>query len=284
MSKLENYKIKKCVGATELTMLYLAQHKYLGSDLIIEASAYGHDKDLEQRLKYLAQLLGKLNHNKILPIVDAFEDKEKLYLIFSWQEQMNDLSSILKSEKKLSLDRSLKLTLDICDILGYLQNQKIVHQNLQPSNILITENSLFLGGFILANSLEKPFQGTICKLDEARYASPEWVLKKPLCFEQDIWGLGVCMYQMLSGKLPFEGDADKSTGQYIIEGKFEPLKELVPDIPDSINDLIIRLFSLKKEERPAIDEIKEIVAGELYKKPIANAFVAMPFHPQLIRK
>ena len=143
MSKLENYKIKKCVGATELTMLYLAQHKYLGSDLIIEASAYGHDKDLEQRLKYLAQLLGKLNHNKILPIVDAFEDKEKLYLIFSWQEQMNDLSSILKSEKKLSLDRSLKLTLDICDILGYLQNQKIVHQNLQPSNILITENSLF---------------------------------------------------------------------------------------------------------------------------------------------
>ncbi len=283
MKKLGNYEIVKCIGATELTMLYLAQHRYLGKDLVIEASPVENDGELQQRLKFMAQLLGKLKHPKILTIVDAFEDGKMMYLVFEWSLEWQSLEQILRREERLDLDSSLKLSLEACQVLAFLHDQGVVHQNLQPQNFLLGENSFCIGGFTLANTLENPFTGGRQKLGDSRYASPEWFLREPVCKEQDIWGLGVCLYRMLSGKFPFEGDANKEVGEYVIEGNFKALSEILPGVPKCIEEIIHRMLSRKKEDRPSLKEIISTLEGQLYMTPVANAFIAMPFHPHFNR-
>ena len=283
MKKLGNYELGRCFGATELTMLYEARHIYLGKDLVIEASPAENDADLQSRLKFLARLLGNLRHPKILQIVDAFEDGKMMYLVFEWDKEIENLWMVLKKEKKLTVDRALNLFLEACNVIHYLHHNQVVHQNLQLINFLLAKNRFYLGGYTLANSLENPFAEDRRKLGDARYASPEWFLRDPICKEQDIWSLGVCLYYMLSGQFPFEGDEEKEVGEYVVEGKCTPLQELVPELPDAIATLVHRMLSREKSLRPDIGQIIEAVEGQLYLTPVASAFIAMPFHPQFNR-
>lgn len=227
--------------------------------------------------------MGNLKHPKILSIVDAFEDGKMMYLVFEWSLDWQSLEQILRRKEKLALDETLKLSLEACQVLTFLHEKGVVHQDFQPQNFLLGENSFFVGGFNLANTLENPFLGNRQKLGDSRYASPEWFLRENVCPEQDIWSLGVCMYRMLSGKFPFEGDAQKEVGEYVLEGKFRALSEVAPGTPQCIQDIVHQMLKTKKQERPSLKEIMEILEGQLYMTPVANAFIAMPFHPHFNR-
>ncbi len=283
MKKLGHYEIIKVIGATELTMLYLARHIYLDKYVIVESSPMADNELLQKRLKFLAQLLGKLHHPKILPIVDSFEDGQMMYLVFEWSEDFKSLEAIIKQKNHFSLDEVLQFSLDVGYVLNYLHHNGVVHQNLQLTNILIGQNTFYLGGFILANTVQNPFDELRQRLDDARYAAPEWFLREPLCFEQDIWALGVCIYRMLSGKFPFEGDMEKEVGEYVVAGKCKPLGEIMSGLPENVVNLIHRMLSINKAERPSLTEVITTLEGQLYMTPLASAFLAMPFHQQFNR-
>ncbi len=293
MPKIGHYEIIRMMGVTELTMLYLGRHIYLNNPVILEASPTSDNQNIENRLKFLAQLLSRLRHPQILRITDAFEDSKNMYLVFEWSEDLHSLETILKKQESMQLDEILKISLEISNVLNYLQHQGVVHQNIQPCNILLGQNTFYLGGFNLANTIEKPFEEYRQKLGDARYAAPEWFLREPICFEQDVWSLGICMYRMFAGQFPFEGQGPrevngeiipaKEVGTVVLEGKYIPLEKIAPNIPINIIRLVDRMISRKKEDRPKLAEIMSILEGQLYMTPLTNAFIAMPFHPQFNR-
>ncbi|BBM87525.1 serine/threonine protein kinase [Candidatus Uabimicrobium amorphum] len=278
MAKLGHYEVIKCIGSTEKTMLYAARHPYLGRDVVIEASPSSCDTDLQKRLKFLAQLLGTLDHSNILPVFDAFEDGKMMYLVFNWpSEKLKSVERIVKDGGQISIDQALIYTLHLCEVLEFLEQKGVVHQNIHLQNLLVSENDFYLSGFNLANKVTNSHEEYREELMDGRYAAPEWIARHPLTCKQDIWSLGVALYNMLTGKYPFEGDEELSTAQVIIGGEYKRLNNF-PNIPQCLDELLQRIFVAEPEKRISVSEIKDIVSKELYKTPVGTVFIAMPFH------
>ncbi|WP_372366285.1 serine/threonine protein kinase [Candidatus Uabimicrobium sp. HlEnr_7] len=278
MAKLGHYEVIKCIGSTEKTMLYAARHPYLGREVVIEASPSSSDIDLQKRLKFLAQLLGELNHSKILPIFDAFEDGKMMYLVFNWPDlNLRSIESILKEQEKISVDEALTHVLHLCEVLEFLKQKEVVHQNIHLQNILVTNNKFYLSGFNLANRTEDSYEEYREELMDSRYTSPEWVGRLPINCKQDVWGLGVALYRMLTGEYPFEGSVELSTSQTILRGEYKRLNTF-SGIPRCLDDLLQKIFVANPEERASLETIKDVVTKELYKSPVGTVFIAMPFH------
>lgn len=277
MAKLGHYEVIKCIGSTEKTMLYAARHPYLGRDVVIEASPSSVDTDLQQRLKFLAELLGTLDHSNILPIFDAFEDGKMMYLVFNWpNENLKSIERIVKDGRSISVDEALTYTLHLCEVLEFLEQKGVVHQNIHLQNILVAANDFYVGGFNLANKVSHSHEEHRAELMDSRYAAPEWIARYPLTCKQDVWSLGVALYNMLTTRYPFQGSGELSTAQVIIRGEYQRLSEF--DLPQSLDDLLQRIFVAEPEKRISASEVKEIVAKELYKTPVGTVFIAMPFH------
>ena len=202
-----------------------------------------------------ARLHSELVHKNIVKLHRYFiNDNKTLYLILDYCEN-KDLSTLVKKRKRLTEIEVQYYIWNLIDALQYLHYEKrIVHCDLKPGNIFLTDKlEVKLGDFGLAKRITLDFT-PINNGGTVYYMAPEsFEIKKICSFSIDIWAVGIIMYNLLTGKVPFHGKDRKETENKINNDNCEFPQDII--ISEIAKDLIIQILNKDPKKRPSLDQI-----------------------------
>jgi len=229
-----NYRIIKEIGEGGMSYVFLAEHMSLKSKRAIKMLAphlTGAPGFKERFLKEgLAQ--AQLEHNNIVKVVDYFEQNKKTFLVMEYIEG-KCLNEIIELKGRLKEHDAIKIAKDVLNALNYAHMQNVVHRDIKPSNIIIASNGkAMLMDFGIAFMVgDKRLTNTGMNIGTSLYMSPEQITTpQKIDHRVDVYSMGVVLYEMLTGDVPFDGDND-----YIIKDKH--VRELPPSIRQKFQDI-----------------------------------------------
>ncbi|WP_298817771.1 protein kinase domain-containing protein [uncultured Chloroflexus sp.] len=201
--ELRDYRLHEVIGQDELSLIYRATHQTLNRPVYV-AILRRHDWISNSRFQMAAQLGASLSHPHLLPVIDAGHDERYGNYMVTPYVNARPLSAIL-AETKPDLALSVRIISQIAAALDYLHEQKIVHRDVQPANILVTpEGNTYLTNLSLASAPDAPDLSRIEEADYVTpYSAPELRLAQHTAHPSlDIYSLGAVAYHLLSGELP----------------------------------------------------------------------------------
>jgi serine/threonine protein kinase len=230
------YRILSPLGSGGFGTVYLAEDTWIDKKVALKVP---HRQGLDfGELLQEPRLLAALNHPNIVSVLTA-EKQDGVFFIVMEYVPGDTLESEIAREGTLDLTRALDFTCQICNAVDHAHRQGVIHRDLRPGNVLVTENGFIkVADFGTSRFLEIAAHGTTV-IGSPPYMAPEQFHGKAV-FASDIYSLGVTMYQMLTGVLPYEtpapGDIQKlATGELV-----SPPRVRNPRIPRAINDVVMR--------------------------------------------
>ena len=195
-----------------------------------------------QRFKQELLLASKISHRNILRIHDLGDVAGTKFISMAFVDG-SDLYHILQSQGKLTIERTLNISRQLCAALEAAHSEAVVHRDMKPQNIMLDKDDhVYVSDFGLAKSIESEGGMTMTGelLGTPRYMAPEQIECKPVDGRTDLYALGLIMYEMLTGDVPFQAE---STFQLMYkranEAPPEP-KAANPDIPDWLNQVVMK--------------------------------------------
>ena len=253
------YEILEKIGSGGMATVFKAKDKVLNRFVAIKVlrDEFTTDSEFIKRFKSEAQAAASLNHANIVSIYDV-KNEENLYYIVMELIQGKTLKEIINEEGALPCKWSIDIAMQICSALEMAHKHDIVHRDIKPHNIIITEDGVakvtdFGIAKAVSNSTITAFGTTI---GSVHYFSPEHARGGFTDAKSDIYSLGVVLYEMLTGKVPFDADTPVSVAlKQVQEEPVEPIK-LNPDIPQGVNDIIMK--AMEKEPSLRYQSAKEM--------------------------
>ncbi len=228
-----NYTITSFLEEGGMGSVYIGFNTKLERKVAIKVlhKTFTSNPQFRERFVNEARILAKLNHPNIVSIYDLIED-EGLYCIVMEYVDGLSLSKFMSKHGALDNEKSKNIILQALEGLSYAHNKFVVHRDIKPSNIILDENgTVKILDFGIAKMLDSDATHTRTgtKMGSLCYMSPEQVLGKELDLKTDIYSLGVTLFEMLTGILPFDADTESD---YLVQTKI--INESLPD-PRSLN-------------------------------------------------
>jgi predicted ATPase len=244
--------------------VYRATDAQTGETVAVKAlnpDVLARDPELLERFQREGEALRRLNHPNIVHRIAACEENERHYLVMEYVGG-GSLDGLLKKEGRLSPARAIEIGLDLADALTRAHRLGILHRDLKPANVLLAlDGTPRLADFGIAHVAVGPqLTQTGMLIGTVDYLSPEACQGEPLDERADIWALGVLLFQILSGRLPFEGQSLTAKLTAILTQPVPDLAQLAPDVPDALADLVYRM--LEKDRCQRIPSVR-LVGTEL---------------------
>ena len=219
------------------------------------------DPQIIQRFKHELLLASRISHKNILRIHDLSEADGVKFITMAFVDG-EDLHGILKKERPLPLDRSLKFARQMCDALDAAHAEGVVHRDFKPHNVLVgKDDQVFVSDFGLATSFETAKMGMTRSgafVGTPRYMSPEQVEGGTIDHRSDLYSLGLVMYEMVTGDVPFSGESTWQVMYQRVKEKPKDPKLLKPDLPDWVARII--MHCLEREPAHRYQSAREILA------------------------
>lgn len=183
--------------------------------------------------------MGRLNHPNIIQVIDAGEVENYLYIVMDYVDGEH-LDSFTDSNHLLPMVSVLEIGKQIATALNHAHRRFIVHRNVKPENIIYNAKTgmALLTEFGFARILDRTLTRTGTVLGSPSYMSPEQVRGQKLDHRTDTYSLGVSLYQLLAGGLPFAGSSLGELAGKIVYQEPQDIKDLQPDLPDYICDMV----------------------------------------------
>jgi eukaryotic-like serine/threonine-protein kinase len=275
---LGRYEVEKELGKGAMGTVYLGRDPKINRIVAIKTLALQEFDDAElpqvkERFFREAETAGRLNHPNIVTIYDAGEEHDLAYIAMELL-QGKDLAFYARQGKPLSW--VLDVTLRIVEALDYAHRQDVVHRDIKPANIMFNEadNTLKVTDFGIARITASSRTKTGVILGTPSYMSPEQVAGKHVDGRSDLFSLGILLYELATGKLPFTGDSLATLMYQIANVPHADARRLRPDLPDCVIHIIDHLLEkdpaaryqtgaeVKRDLLPCLDTVraKETVA------------------------
>jgi serine/threonine-protein kinase len=207
-------------------------------------------QDAKERFFREAETAGRLNHPNIVTIFDAGEEHDLCYIAMEFLKG-KDLVPYTKQPNLFPHDRVLSIVERVADALSYAHTMGVVHRDIKPANIMYEPESdtVKVTDFGIARITDSSKTKTGMVLGTPSYMSPEQLAGRKIDGRSDLFSLGVTLYQMLSGRLPFEGESMTQLMFAIANTPHPPIREFNPALPEWVDALIDRALTKDFESR-----------------------------------
>jgi dienelactone hydrolase len=283
---VSHYRILKKIGAGGMGEVYLAEDTKLERKVALKflPAQFSADEEEKKRFIHEAKAASALDHPNICSVYEIGETPAgQLFIAMGYYAGMT-----LKEKMKagpLPVGEAAALTVQIAEGLQEAQRKGIVHRDLKPANVMLTEQGVVkivdFGLAKLKGLTRLTKSGTT--LGTVAYMSPEQALGKEVDQRSDIWSLGVILYEMLTGKLPFPGEYDQAILYAVINEEPESVSKLRSDVPDELRRIVRKALAKSTEKRypSAAEFLKEL--KPFHQSIVAPETVAFSFKRFLLR-
>ena len=247
------YKIEKMLGEGGMGAVYKARDVELDRTVALKLirPALAMNAEMAQRFKQELLLASKISHKNILRIHDLGEAAGTKFISMAYVEGM-DLHQLLQKEGKLPVERALQIAKQLCSALYAAHAEDVVHRDFKPQNILLDGNDqVYVSDFGLAKSLESDsgLSRTGEFLGTPRYMAPEQVAGGVIDHRVDIYALGLILYEMLTGDVPFHADSTMQLMYKRVHEAPPSPKSLNPDLPDWLVKVVMKCLEREPVHR-----------------------------------
>ena len=237
--QLGKYKIVAPLGSGGFGTVYLAQDTWIDKKVAIKVP-HRQGLDFGELLRE-PRLLASVSHPNIVAITTA-EKQDNVFFIVMEYVPGETLENIIAVHGALDLTRALDFTCQICNAVDHAHRQGVIHRDLRPANVLVGENDMLkVADFGTSRFLEIAAHGTTV-IGSPPYMAPEQFHGKAV-FASDLYSLGVTMYQMLTGMLPYDTPAPADMAKLLSGELVSPPRLKNPSIPKSISDIVMKALA-----------------------------------------
>jgi len=229
------YELEELVGRGGMSSVYRARDRVLERKVALKVlhSQLGDDPEHVERFQREAQSVARLSHPHIVTVMDRGESEGRRYIVFEYVDGAN-LKEVLERSGPLPVARAVQLAVEIADGLAFAHEQGLVHRDVKPQNVLLTpEGDAKVTDFGIARSLdvERAVTQTGTVLGTSSYLSPEQASGLPTTPATDVYSLGVVLYELLTGELPFSGGSLVEVAMRHVHERPPDLRRKRPDAP-----------------------------------------------------
>ena len=245
----ERYKLEEKIGSGGMAMVYRARDLMLERTVAIKTlrKDYSNDENFRERFREEAKAAAKLSHPNIVTVHDFGLDAGRLYLIMEYVPG-TDLKSLLKKEGRFSIAQTLPLITQACAGIGFAHRAGVVHCDVKPGNMLVTPDGLLkVVDFGIARALSsiKPDEKSQVVWGSPNYFSPEQAAGVAPSPASDVYSLGVVMYQMTTGILPFKSSQSQELARMHRQALPIPPRNYNPEISLEFEKVILKALEKK---------------------------------------
>lgn len=246
------YEILTRIGGGGMALVYKAHDVLLNRNVAVKVlrQQFVHDEEFIRRFRREAQSAAALSHPNVVSIYDVGQEEDTHYIVMEYIEGSN-LNEIIVERAPLQADESVRIAIQICDALGHAHQNHIIHRDIKPHNILIGKNGrVKVTDFGIARAVtSSTITQTGSVLGSVHYFSPEHAKGVSTGEKSDLYSLGIVLYQMLTGNLPFLGESPISVALKHLQETFEEPRVVNPHIPQSVENVILRAMRKNPGER-----------------------------------
>ncbi|MBE6954587.1 MAG: PASTA domain-containing protein [Ruminococcaceae bacterium] len=239
------YEILEMIGSGGMAVVYKALCHRLNRPVAIKILKhdFGQDAELHRRFQVESQAVAMLSHPNIVSVYDVSSSDDTDYIVMELIDGIT-LKQYMQKKGVLSWREALHFTMQIASALSHAHSRGIVHRDIKPHNVMVLKDgSIKVADFGIARVLSAQNTLTRETLGSVHYISPEQAKGGRVDQRTDLYSLGVVLYEMLTGKLPYEGDSAVSVAIQHISGNLKRPTELNPEIPIGLEQIVLRAMS-----------------------------------------
>lgn len=263
------YRVIEKIGSGGMADVYKAVDEVLGRTVAVKVlhPRYASDPNFVARFRQEAQAAANLSHPNIVNMYDWGRDGETYYIVMEYVNG-TDLKSLVTQRGPLDPMKAAEYGQQVCAALSVAHGYDIIHRDIKPHNLVLTpDGTIKVMDFGIARAGNTTMTQTGSVLGTAQYISPEQAQGKPLGATSDLYSLGVTLYELVTGTLPFDADTPVATALAQVNQEPVPPRQVRPSVPPALEAVIMRAMRKSPADRYSSaaemrDDLKRVLAGQ----------------------
>lgn len=254
-SKVGRFEILGELGRGAMGLVYKAQDPKINRLLAIKTIRFSDEfeedviQEIKDRFFTEAEIAGRLSHPSIVTIYDVGDDGDLTYMAMELLEG-KDLDNFITKENLLPLPKALDVVARVADALAFAHKANVIHRDIKPANImLLAGGGVKVTDFGIAKAISSSRTRTGVILGTPNYMSPEQIMGQKIDHRSDIFSLGVLFFQLLAGRLPFQGENLSNLLYQITQVRHPSIREINPKAPKACEQIIDKALAKDPAER-----------------------------------
>lgn len=290
----DRYQILEKIGEGGMALVFKARDLRTGHDVAVKflKPEYHDNPDFVAFFQREATAASKMSHHNIVNLLDVGDDEKGLYIVIEYVNGKT-LKDIIRERGAMSEEVAAQIVIRILSALQHAHSAHIIHRDIKPQNILVDQNGYIkVSDFGIARMMDAPGEMWEERRDtvmgSVHYFSPEQACGKPATAASDLYSVGVVFYEMLTGRVPFEGEKAEEIATKHIKEMPTPVRTLNPDVSPAIEKVVMKALEKQPEKRyrTATDMAHAIKSALMYqeKETTHDLPVIVPARPDSARK
>ena len=255
------YRVVRRIGSGGMADVYCAEDSHLGRQVAIKVlhRRFAQDQEFVERFRREAKSAAGLNHPNVVGVFDRGEHEGTYYIAMELLDGQT-LKDIVASEAPLPQERVIDLGLQILQAAGFAHSHGVIHRDFKPHNVIVDQQGhakVTDFGIARAGASEMTETGSI--MGTAQYLSPEQAQGHAVTATSDIYSIGVMLYEMLAGRLPFEGDSAVAVALKHLSEQPAPISQWRPDVHPALEAVV--MAALAKDPAQRWQSAEDLAAG-----------------------